>query len=284
MRIASRVIIYRTDSRIKFYYSFIFALFCCGHCLESVDRSSIQVDIEFIQPIEGSLVPAVTFLLRASFRQVAGDFSLHLCVLPSILVDGEEIMHGEWSNVTSSRSTIDLLLPGLDVGEHLIQIVLWEECTHPERFPVAVAGIGVRAVEAQEVFEHGAQARIIEENLESASLLGCALRNRSGVDACAADPPGPQHAAPCRIRADGAPAWKQAAFEGRRLSTPAAAGNEVVVCDLEGYVHFLDRDTGAVIARGSTDGYPVDVPPLPIPGGVLIQTRDGTLAAFSIAR
>ena len=85
-------------------------------------------------------------------------------------------------------------------------------------------------------------------------------------------------------RADGAPAWKQAAFEGRRLSTPAAAGNEVVVCDLEGYVHFLDRDTGAVIARGSTGGYPVDVPPLPIPGGVLIQTRDGTLAAFSIAR
>jgi len=81
-------------------------------------------------------------------------------------------------------------------------------------------------------------------------------------------------------RSNGAVVWRQEALVGRDLSSPLAHGGEVVVGDMEGYVHFLARDTGRIIGRGRTNGDPIDVPPVEIPGGVLVQTRSGALVAF----
>lgn len=50
-------------------------------------------------------------------------------------------------------------------------------------------------------------------------------------------------------RATGAVAWTQAALKGRRISGPALIGNEVVVGDYAGYVHWLARASGAFVAR-----------------------------------
>ncbi len=83
-------------------------------------------------------------------------------------------------------------------------------------------------------------------------------------------------------RSNGRGVWKQDRLAHRQLTLPLPVDNEVAVGDLEGYVHFLARDTGAFVARIATDGSPVRAAPLAIPGGVLVQTRSGGLFAISL--
>jgi outer membrane protein assembly factor BamB len=83
-------------------------------------------------------------------------------------------------------------------------------------------------------------------------------------------------------RIGGTSVWKQDKLRLRNLSAPLALGREIVVADIQGYVHFLARDTGAFVGRVATDGSPVGTNPVMLPnGGFLIQTRNGGLYAFN---
>jgi outer membrane protein assembly factor BamB len=83
-------------------------------------------------------------------------------------------------------------------------------------------------------------------------------------------------------RTNGRSVWKQDRLTHRRLSRPASAGAAVAVGDLEGYVHFLARDSGAFIARYSTGGGAVRAAPVNLPSGLLVQTQNGTLVALGL--
>jgi outer membrane protein assembly factor BamB len=83
-------------------------------------------------------------------------------------------------------------------------------------------------------------------------------------------------------RTNGRSVWKQDKLAFRQLSVPAPIGNLVAVGDLEGYVHFLSRDSGAFIARYSSGGGPVRAAPLALASSLLIQTQDGTLVALAL--
>ena len=84
-------------------------------------------------------------------------------------------------------------------------------------------------------------------------------------------------------RIGGSSVWTQDKLRLRNLSAPLALGREVVVADIQGYVHFLVRDSGAFAGRVATDGSPVSTNPVMLPnGGFLIQTRNGGLYAFNI--
>jgi outer membrane protein assembly factor BamB len=83
-------------------------------------------------------------------------------------------------------------------------------------------------------------------------------------------------------RTNGRSVWKQDRLTHRRLSRPASAGAAIAVGDLEGYVHFLARDSGAFIARYSTGGGAVRAAPVNLPSGLLIQTQNGTLVALGL--
>jgi outer membrane protein assembly factor BamB len=63
-------------------------------------------------------------------------------------------------------------------------------------------------------------------------------------------------------RTNGRSVWKQDKLAHRRLSLPLPVDNEVVLGDLQGYVHFLSREAGAFVARMPTDGSPVLAAPL----------------------
>jgi outer membrane protein assembly factor BamB len=54
------------------------------------------------------------------------------------------------------------------------------------------------------------------------------------------------------------------------------------VGDFDGYVHFLNRETGAFVARFENDYGAVRVAPLALPKGVLVQTESGVLYALSL--
>ena len=82
-------------------------------------------------------------------------------------------------------------------------------------------------------------------------------------------------------RTNGRSLWKQDKLAHRQLSRPQPVGDLVAVGDLEGYVHFLARETGAFVARFATDGTAVRAAPRLIPGGLLVQTQNGALYALA---
>ena len=83
-------------------------------------------------------------------------------------------------------------------------------------------------------------------------------------------------------RTNGRSVWKQDRLAYRRLSLPLPIGTEVVVGDLQGYVHFLARESGAFVARASTDGSAIRAAPLKLPEGFVVQTQNGGLYALNL--
>lgn len=82
-------------------------------------------------------------------------------------------------------------------------------------------------------------------------------------------------------RSNGRSLWKQDRLAHRQLSMPLPLDAQIVVGDLQGYVHFLSRDAGVFLARIATDGSAVRAAPIRLPAGFLVQTRDGGLFALA---
>ncbi len=82
-------------------------------------------------------------------------------------------------------------------------------------------------------------------------------------------------------RAGGATIWKQDQLFLRRLTAPLALGRELAVGDVEGYVHFLSRESGALVGRFATDGSPIRSLLVRLDRGFLVQTQSGNLFALS---
>ncbi|OZI57898.1 outer membrane protein assembly factor BamB [Bordetella genomosp. 1] len=71
--------------------------------------------------------------------------------------------------------------------------------------------------------------------------------------------------------------WKQAGLKNRKLTSPAILGSAVAVGDYDGYVHFLSRSDGRLMARLSVGGGAVVSPPQSTQQGVVVQTGNGNL-------
>ncbi|MEI2416124.1 outer membrane protein assembly factor BamB [Orrella sp. JC864] len=76
--------------------------------------------------------------------------------------------------------------------------------------------------------------------------------------------------------------WRQDALRNRRLSAPAVLGGAVALADYDGYVHFLAREDGRLLARISVGGGAIVSPPQATSQGVLVQTGRGDLAMISV--
>ncbi len=81
-------------------------------------------------------------------------------------------------------------------------------------------------------------------------------------------------------RDTGGSLWRSTVLAGRVLSAPASFGRAVVVGDKEGYLHFLSREEGAMLARVSV-GSQVRAAPLVTGANLIVQTRAGKLMALS---
>jgi outer membrane protein assembly factor BamB len=83
-------------------------------------------------------------------------------------------------------------------------------------------------------------------------------------------------------RSSGRSVWKQDRLAYRQLSLPLPLGTEVAMGDLQGFVHFMARESGAFLARIPTDGSPVRAAPIKLPDGFLVQTQNGGLYALTL--
>ncbi len=84
-------------------------------------------------------------------------------------------------------------------------------------------------------------------------------------------------------RSDGAVVWEQDTMKRRGLTAPALDGDALVVADFEGYVHWLDKATGEIVARQKTDGERITNAAITTDEGVFVQTDSGKLLAFKSA-
>lgn len=145
--------------------------------------------------------------------------------------------------------------------------------------------VGEPAVLAREVCAAAYQGRVACYEAASGRLLWARdVSSLTGISvdaryAFVSDDRGAVHAFD---RTNGRSVWKQDRLANRQLSRPASAEAAAAVGDLEGYVHFLARDTGAFVARFATSGGAVKSAPVPLQNGVLVQTQNGGLFALSL--
>jgi outer membrane protein assembly factor BamB len=84
-------------------------------------------------------------------------------------------------------------------------------------------------------------------------------------------------------RYSGRSAWRRKTLRGREPTAPAASGEYVVVGDIEGYLHWLRRDTGDLAVRVRVDDSRILVPPLVVDEVVIGYSSEGTLTAYRAA-
>lgn len=81
-------------------------------------------------------------------------------------------------------------------------------------------------------------------------------------------------------RLNGLEKWSQLALSNRGVTGPAVISNYVVVGDFEGYVHWIDQDSGDIVARHHVDSSGLHATPTVADNLVIVQSRDGDLEAI----
>ena len=74
--------------------------------------------------------------------------------------------------------------------------------------------------------------------------------------------------------------WQQDGLKRRGLSAPAVVSNAVVVGDFDGYLHWLDRDSGKFIAREHPGGERISMPPVTDGDRVYVIDDGGRVVAY----
>ena len=80
--------------------------------------------------------------------------------------------------------------------------------------------------------------------------------------------------------ASGASLWKQDKLFMRRVTSPVPRRGLIAVADVQGVVHFLNRDDGSFVSRLATDGSPVVAPMQVLGSSLLVQTSNGGVFAI----
>lgn len=79
---------------------------------------------------------------------------------------------------------------------------------------------------------------------------------------------------------DGLEVWHNDKLKRRGLSAPAVTSTAVAVADYQGYLHWLDKTTGELVARKRAAKFRVSSPPIAVQDTVIVMTDSGSLAAF----
>jgi outer membrane protein assembly factor BamB len=79
---------------------------------------------------------------------------------------------------------------------------------------------------------------------------------------------------------DGSEVWHNDKLKRRGLSTPAVTSTAVAVADFQGYLHWLDKQTGELVARQRVAKFRVTNPPIAVKDTVVVLTDSGKLAAY----
>ena len=76
--------------------------------------------------------------------------------------------------------------------------------------------------------------------------------------------------------------WKNTKLENRLLTPPAVIDGYIVVGDAQGYLYWLDPNTGDFVAEEDIDSSGFAVAPLAVDDGFIVVTRDGSVKKLTI--
>jgi outer membrane protein assembly factor BamB len=79
---------------------------------------------------------------------------------------------------------------------------------------------------------------------------------------------------------DGAEIWRNEKLKRRGLSTPIVTSTAIAIADYQGYIHWLDKGTGALVARERIAKQRVSNSPAGVDDTIVVLTDGGTLAAY----
>ena len=82
-------------------------------------------------------------------------------------------------------------------------------------------------------------------------------------------------------RYTGTSVWKQEKLHARGATAPAAIGNYLVVGDVEGYLHWIDKESGNFVARTRLAKDRIIVQPVNVGKVLYAYCSDGRLAAYT---
>jgi outer membrane protein assembly factor BamB len=82
---------------------------------------------------------------------------------------------------------------------------------------------------------------------------------------------------------DGSELWRNSKLKLRRLSTPVLTRTAVAVADFQGYLHWLDKNTGELVARERIAKERISNSPVAVDDTVVVLTDGGKLAAYRAA-
>lgn len=83
-------------------------------------------------------------------------------------------------------------------------------------------------------------------------------------------------------KSNGASLWKNSQLSLRGGTAVYPLDDYLVLGDYEGYLHVLKRDDGSFVARRKTDGSAINIAPMTLGDGALVQTSDGELYSIAI--
>lgn len=81
-------------------------------------------------------------------------------------------------------------------------------------------------------------------------------------------------------RLTGVSIWKQDKLHARAVTAPESIGEMVVVGDLEGYLHWMNKSTGEFVARNQISSKKIIAPPVAVENILFSYASDGTLGAY----
>src|SRR5882762_2633463 len=79
---------------------------------------------------------------------------------------------------------------------------------------------------------------------------------------------------------DGSELWRNQKLKLRRLSAPVLTSTAVAVGDFQGYMHWLDKSTGELVARSRVAKERITNSPVTVGDTIVVLTDGGKLAAF----
>ncbi len=83
-------------------------------------------------------------------------------------------------------------------------------------------------------------------------------------------------------KSSGASVWKNDRLLLRNVTGVFPVDDYVIVGDFQGYLHVLKDEDGSFAARYKTDGSAINVAPVTLGDGALVQTSDGALYSITI--
>ena len=78
-------------------------------------------------------------------------------------------------------------------------------------------------------------------------------------------------------RLNGIERWSNVVLTNREVTGPAVVGKYIVVGDFEGYLHWLDQETGEIVSRHKVDSSGIHSTPTVVDDIMYSQSRDGDL-------